>query len=694
MKKLLKLTGLTMAVVILLSMLPGFSVAAEGVLISGTVTDEVHLSPVAREDYANVLGLSEEEIVTLQQELTASGKAYAESLDITQYEIPYSAEAVAVLSEFFYQDCPELFHTQFAYSRYPSTGKLAEIYFQYLYSQSDYEIMAAEYEQAAAKLLTGVNELKSDVEKALILHDRLAVHCAYDYANLQDGLLTSSSHSSYNMYGALAKQTAVCQGYSEAYSYLLTQVGIDNYLCSSDALNHVWNIVTIDGKEYHVDVTHDDPVWDRTGRVNHTNFLLSSNALYTNGSHEATDYDTSPTDTTYDDYFWKNSNTEFQLMGSEIYYIDNTAQTLNRWDGGTSSTELLSVADKWLAGATSSWRGNFACLSSWQSKLYYSLFDEIRSYDIVTGTDALVITPDLTGGDYYGVYGFKAENNTLVYEAYNTPNFVRGTKEAAQKIYQLREDAISITGASVTLGDTLDIHLQAEIPDTLNHDGIQLMVSSAAGTQYLPLGAGEDWLYDFTLETAAKDMTLLYTLQLVDANGVAVCDSRSMSLRSYSEKLLTGNYTDTVKAVAKAMLNYGAMAQIYFKVNTDNLANVDYESDLTVADVSAIASTEKINSPASFKGFSLLLKSRLSIRAYFSEAVDGSVSNANGHYLTIEEIGADDLGTVYTLNVGDATYKVSALSLAKDVINGAQPSDFKNLMRALVLYAQAVQQMA
>lgn len=694
MKKLTKWIGLVAVIAMLMSMLSGLSAAADGVVVSDVVQDEVHLSPVARDEYATALGLSEQEIESLQKLLTDSGKAYAESVDISAYKIPYAQDALSVLSEFFYQDCPELFHTQFAYSYYSSTGTLAEIYFRYIYDQATYETMLAEYEAAAAKLLTGVDELESDVEKALILHDRLAVLCAYDYANLEDGLLTSSTHTSYNMYGALVKQAAVCQGYSEAYSYLLTQVGIDNYLCSSDALNHVWNIVTIDGKDYHVDVTHDDPVWDRTGRVNHTNFLLSSNALYNNGSHVATDYDTTPTDTTYDEYFWKSSDTEFQLVDGEIYYIDNSAQTLNRWNGGTSSTELQSVNDRWRASATSTWRGNYACLSSWQGKLYYSLSDEIRSYDIATGADALVITPDLSGGDYYGVYGFKAENNTLIYEPFSTPNFVRGTKETVQKVYQLRENAISITGASVTLGDTLDIHLQAEIPDSLRKDGMQLMVSSTAGTQYLPIVGGEDWLYDFTLETAAKDMTRTYTLQLVDENDAAVSDSRLMSIRSYSEKLLTGSYDDTVKNVAKAMLNYGAMAQVYFKTNTDNLANDGYETDLTAADVSAIASTEKINSPASFKGFSLLLKSKLSIRAYFSEAVDGSLSNANGHYLTVDEIGADDLATVHTLTVGDATYKFSALSLAKDVINGVQPADFKNLMRALVLYAEAVQQMA
>lgn len=690
MKKLIKLTGVVLAATMLVSMLSGLSAAADGVAVSGIVEDTVYVSPQERDEYASVLGLTEQEVAALSQTLTQAGKAYAESVDISGYGLPKSDEAIALLAEFFYQDCPELFHAQFGYSY--AGGKIVDIYFHYLYDETTYLAMRAEYEQVAAGLLKDTETL-SDVEKALILHDRLAALCAYDYANLQDGNLTDASHVSYTMYGALVKQTAVCQGYAEAYSYLLTQVGIDNYLCSSDTLKHVWNIVTIDGKDYHVDVTHDDPVWDRTGRVKHTNFLLSSAALYANGSHAATDYDTTPTDTTYDDYFWQDSTAEFQLADGKLYYIDNTAQTLNRWDGGESITVLQSVADTWQASATSYWRGNFACLSSWQGKLYYSLSDEIRCCDVATGVDTAVYTPDLSGGDYYAVYGFRAENNRLIYEAYSTPNFVRGTKEAVQKVYVLREEAVSILGASVTLGDTLDIHLQAEIPDAFITDGVQMKVTSTAGTQYLPLTDGDDWLYDFTLETAAKDMTVLYTVQIVDADDTGLCNSRSISLRSYSDKLLTGGYGDAVENTVKAMLNYGAMAQIYFGSNTGDLANAGYETDLSAADTSVIAATERINDLPSFLGFSLLLKSKLSIRLYFNETIDGAASNATGYYLTIDGIGANDLGTVYRVTVGDAVYKVSALSLAKEVIEGNHRTDFQNLMRALVLYAEAVQQL-
>ena len=44
-------------------------------------------------------------------------------------------------------------------------------------------------------------------------------------------------------------------------------------------MNHIWNLIKIDGKWYHVDVTWDDPIMDKPGRVKHDNFLRSDDGI-------------------------------------------------------------------------------------------------------------------------------------------------------------------------------------------------------------------------------------------------------------------------------------------------------------------------------------------------------------------------------------------------------------------------------
>ena len=63
--------------------------------------------------------------------------------------------------------------------------------------------------------------------------------------------------SSYNAYGVLVLRDAVCMGYALAYDYLLEQVGIKTLYCSSDALNHAWNIVRLGREYYNLDSTWD-----------------------------------------------------------------------------------------------------------------------------------------------------------------------------------------------------------------------------------------------------------------------------------------------------------------------------------------------------------------------------------------------------------------------------------------------------
>lgn len=125
------------------------------------------------------------------------------------------------------------------------------------YSVVGAELAAARsaFQAEAQEILSGITAGMSDYEKELYIHDQLAARVEY--------VGTENAH---NAYGALVEGKAVCDGYSEAFGYLLRQAGIKSYIAigasikpnSSEAVGHAWNYVCIDGKYYQVDVTWND----------------------------------------------------------------------------------------------------------------------------------------------------------------------------------------------------------------------------------------------------------------------------------------------------------------------------------------------------------------------------------------------------------------------------------------------------
>ena len=116
----------------------------------------------------------------------------------------------------------------------------------------------------------------SDTDKVKAIHDYIVLNCAYAYENYRDGDVLFEHRIAA---GALCDKSAVCQGYAAAFSMLCRRVGIKSIVVTGTAIrngdDHAWNLVLIDGKIYHVDTTHDDPVPDVTGRVSYRYYMLS-----------------------------------------------------------------------------------------------------------------------------------------------------------------------------------------------------------------------------------------------------------------------------------------------------------------------------------------------------------------------------------------------------------------------------------
>lgn len=112
-----------------------------------------------------------------------------------------------------------------------------------------------EMDQEVSRVLSSLAlDGKSQKEKIDAIYNYLIRNVKY----VSDAELADESNViKYSSYAALVRHSAVCQGFAGAFYRLCLESGIDSRIVSSDAMNHAWNIVELDGSYYHLDATWD-----------------------------------------------------------------------------------------------------------------------------------------------------------------------------------------------------------------------------------------------------------------------------------------------------------------------------------------------------------------------------------------------------------------------------------------------------
>lgn len=110
---------------------------------------------------------------------------------------------------------------------------------------------------------TETDDWMCDALKARQLHDWIIRHCEYEDEEDGENLYDNENHVASSVFLSYAINTrgngvgeTVCDGFAKAYTMLLTSAGIESYHIGHTM--HAWNLVKIDGKFYHVDVTNDN----------------------------------------------------------------------------------------------------------------------------------------------------------------------------------------------------------------------------------------------------------------------------------------------------------------------------------------------------------------------------------------------------------------------------------------------------
>lgn len=112
-----------------------------------------------------------------------------------------------------------------------------------------------EMDQEVSRVLSSLNlNGKSQKEKIDAIYNYLIRNVKY----VSDAELADESNViKYSSYAALVQHNAVCQGFAGAFYRLCLESGIDSRIVSSEAMNHAWNIVELEGSYYHLDATWD-----------------------------------------------------------------------------------------------------------------------------------------------------------------------------------------------------------------------------------------------------------------------------------------------------------------------------------------------------------------------------------------------------------------------------------------------------
>lgn len=178
-----------------------------------------------------------------------------ESVSVYDGTHTISVDEIKIVLDAYTRDHTEQFWLEKNYSVLSQLNTVKNIKLNYMLSGEELNAARVAFDNAVKELLSYINDGMSEYEKELALHDALAARVVY--------VETEHAHDAY---GALVEGKAVCEGYAEALQCLLHAAKIQSLIATGSSINpttnaqegHAWNIVRIDGRYYHTDLTWND----------------------------------------------------------------------------------------------------------------------------------------------------------------------------------------------------------------------------------------------------------------------------------------------------------------------------------------------------------------------------------------------------------------------------------------------------
>ena len=228
-------------------------------------------------------------------------------------------------------------------------------------------------------------------------------------------------------------------------------LGITSTAATSDAMNHTWNMVYLDGAWYHIDVTWNDPTGpDMPYRARHFYFLVSDSAMTASRGHYDWEASATAGSTKYDDYFWVNNNNPIPVIGNTMYYVSGEdACTVYGWTASAGSTAIHTFEARGSNGWLSP--GNHP-LGANQTRLYYATGDAVYSIPV-------------EGGMPVQEYWIDDENALILYGYLNGSSMGLCVQDA---------ETNAVTTHSFTIGQAAAVSLDQMLIELTEGESVQL----------------------------------------------------------------------------------------------------------------------------------------------------------------------------------------------------------------------------
>ena len=288
------------------------------------------------------------------------------------------------------------------------------------------------------------------------------------------------------------------------------------------------------------------------------------------------------------------------------------------------------------------------------------------------------------------------------------------------------EVAGEVYGKTLVIGEKFSAKTYLKLSDTILADKgayVEVNGNKILVTDATKLKSGKTILYGFDFNLGPKMFNDEINVKLFNGNGEQVIlvsydqnilpDGFTFKAQDYIDSTIATSTNTKLVDTMKALSDLGHYAQVYYKYNTENLAELyGVSADVTVDDVANCAGVVVTENKdvLTYNGSSMLLQSEIKIRQYFTLAADVDASTLtfklNGetvtpgqrsgmYYIETKNVPAKSFDVPYTFTIEDAEGNVvyegqySAFSyILASMNNPKSEAKLIDLVKAMVAYNQ------